>query len=115
LTNVPTTPLSSTYCHVHWRKIDELGPLHPRPVDISRDLKPSHVKLSTSDVTGAPQEFIETSGRALYSDSDINQCPNHDVALDNVLHYLNSRVMAVLERDKRRPVVLLDRKSTRLN
>src|SRR5699024_11362946 len=37
----------------------------------------------------------------------INQCPNHDVALDNVLHYLNSRVMAVLQRDKRRPVVLL--------
>ena len=104
---VTITPLSSDNFDVHWRRIDELGPRHPRPVDISRDLKPSHVKLSTSDVTGAPQEFIETSGRALYFDSNINQCPNHDVALDNVLHYLNSRVMAVLEQDKRRPVVLL--------
>lgn len=64
-------------------------------------------RLYSTPIPDVPHEFIETSGGALYIESDINQCPNHDDALHNVLHYLNSRVMAVLERDKRRPVVLL--------
>ena len=34
---VTITPLSSDNFDVHWRRIDELGPRHPRPVDISRD------------------------------------------------------------------------------
>lgn len=64
-------------------------------------------RLYSTPIPDVPHEFIKDSGLALYSKSKTNQCPNHDVALDNVLHYLNRRVMAVLERDKRRPVVLL--------